>query len=57
VGSRDVVYVLVGVGLIWWDPANRMLNGFGWAVIIQGAFLLVFDTWHAVRLPRQVSMR
>jgi integral membrane sensor domain MASE1 len=53
----DVVYVLVGVGLIVWNPTNRMLNGFGWAVIIQGAFLLLFDTWHAVRLPRRVRLQ
>lgn len=53
----DVVYVLVGVGLIGWDPANRMLNGFGWAIIIQGAFLLLFDTWHAVRLPRRMRLQ
>lgn len=53
----DVVYVLVGVGLLWWDPANRMLNGFGWAVILQSVFLLLFDTWHAVRLPRKVRLQ
>lgn len=52
----DVVYVLVGVGLIRWEPTNPMVNGFGWAVILQGAFLLLFDTWHAVRLPRTVHL-
>ena len=50
--ALDGVYVLVGAGLILWDPANRMLHGFGWAVIVQGAFLLLFDAWHGWRLPR-----
>ncbi|GIV04743.1 MAG: hypothetical protein KatS3mg016_0318 [Fimbriimonadales bacterium] len=26
------------------------------AVVLQGAFLLLFDTWHAVRLPRTVHL-
>ncbi|MCS6923399.1 MAG: hypothetical protein NZM10_03380 [Fimbriimonadales bacterium] len=52
--ALDGVYILVGVGLILWDPTNRMLNGFGWAVVIQGAFLLLFDGWHGLRLPRRV---
>jgi len=51
----DVLYIIVGVGLTLWDPANRMLNAFGWAIVIQGAFLLVFDGWHAMRLPHQVK--
>lgn len=44
--ALDIVYLLVGMGLILWDSANRMLNGFGWAVAIQGAFLLIFDAYH-----------
>lgn len=54
--ALDVVYVLVGVGLIMWDPASRMLNGFGWAVVIQGAFLLIFDAYHGWRLPKRVTI-
>ncbi len=52
----DVLYLIVGAGLILWNPTNRMLNAFGWAIVIQGAFLLVFDAWHAVRLPRRVNL-
>ncbi|MCX7992140.1 MAG: hypothetical protein N2651_00585, partial [Fimbriimonadales bacterium] len=37
----DVIYILVGVGLVYWYPTQPTLNGFGWAVVIQGAFLLV----------------
>ncbi|MDW8106556.1 MAG: hypothetical protein RMK45_03645 [Armatimonadota bacterium] len=48
----DCLYILVGAGLIMWEPTNRMLNGFGWAVVIQGAFLLVFDAWHGVKVGK-----
>lgn len=48
----DGVYILAGVGLIMWEPTNRMLNGFGWAIVVQGAFLLVFDAWHGLRVGR-----
>ncbi|MDM7461148.1 MAG: hypothetical protein P3X24_005795 [bacterium] len=54
--ALDGVYILVGVGLILWAPTNRMLNAFGWAVVVQGAFLLVFDTYHGLRLPRKVAI-
>jgi hypothetical protein len=33
-----------------------MLHGFGWAVVVQGAFLLMFDAWHGWRLPRVVRL-
>jgi polyferredoxin len=55
--ALDGVYIAVGVGLTLWDPANRMLHGFGWAVIVQGAFLLVFDAWHGWRLPRVARLQ
>ncbi|MCS6919140.1 MAG: hypothetical protein NZM28_05180, partial [Fimbriimonadales bacterium] len=55
--ALDVGYVLVGVGLILWEPANRMLNAFGWAVVIQGAFLLIFDAYHGRKLPQRVAIR
>ena len=50
--APDVVYIAVGVGLTLWEPTDRMLHGFGWAVIVQGEFLLGFDAWHGWRLPR-----
>ncbi|MFN7017747.1 MAG: DUF6992 family protein [Fimbriimonadales bacterium] len=52
----DVLYIIVGIGLTAWSRESRMLNAFGWAVIIQGAFLLVFDCWHAARLPKRVRL-
>jgi hypothetical protein len=50
--ALDVVYIAVGMGLTLWEPTNRMLHGFGWAVMVQGGFLLGFDAWHGWRLPR-----
>jgi len=54
--ALDVVYIAVGMGLTLWDSANRMLHGFGWAVMVQGGFLLLFDAWHGWRLPRVVRI-
>ncbi|GIV09097.1 MAG: hypothetical protein KatS3mg019_1188 [Fimbriimonadales bacterium] len=54
--ALDILYVCVGVGLIVGAPANRMLNAFGWAVTIQGAFLLGFDAYHGWKLPRRVAI-
>lgn len=48
--ALDALYIAVGVGLIVAVPENRMLNGFGWAIVVQGAFLLLFDAWHGMRL-------
>lgn len=45
----DVVYVTVGVVMIL--RARPLVRGMGLAVIIQGAFLLIFDLFHAYRLP------
>lgn len=48
----DCIYILAGIGLIVWEPTSQMLNGLGWAVVIQGAFLLVFDAWHGVKVGK-----
>jgi hypothetical protein len=45
----DVVYV--GVGAILLSRRRPTVRGSGLAVLIQGAFLLVFDGLHALRLP------
>ncbi len=49
----DILYIAVGVGLARWNISNPMLVGFGWAVVIQGAFLLLFDGWHGWRVGKQ----
>jgi len=41
----DVLYVLVGLGLmILWRTPEGLGHGVG--VLVQGGFLLLFDTWH-----------
>lgn len=44
----DVLYVLGGLRLAQRDETWR---GHGWGIVIQGAFLLLFDSWHAMTLP------
>ncbi len=48
----DVVYVVGGLAVVVGrgrhDPSAR---GHGLAAVLQGAFLLGFDAWHAARLP------
>ncbi|MCS6950496.1 MAG: hypothetical protein RMM06_06460 [Armatimonadota bacterium] len=41
----DVGYVAVGAGLAFLGK-TPLLHGFGWGVILQGGFLLLFDWWH-----------
>jgi hypothetical protein len=41
----DVGYVLVGLGMVIWGR-SALLQGFGWGIILQGAFLLLFDAFH-----------
>ncbi|MBI1297068.1 hypothetical protein GC175_19135 [bacterium] len=53
----DVFYMLGG---LWWarkdDPEGRGWAGHGWGVVVQGAFLFVFDVVHALLLKdRQPS--
>jgi carboxylesterase len=48
----DVLYVLGG-----WLWARRKRHdafgrGTGWGIVVQGAFLLAFDVYHALRVPR-----
>lgn len=46
----DVLYVAVGAGLVAFGP-GPVVDGHGVGVLIQGAFLLIFDTAHAATLP------
>jgi hypothetical protein len=45
----DVLYVAVGVVLA--TRPRPVLRGAGWAVVIQGLFLLLFDFLHAMSIP------
>lgn len=41
----DVGYVAVGLAMTLWGR-TPLLQGFGWGIILQGGFLLLFDTSH-----------
>lgn len=47
----DVLYIAVGAALIYFSAGQADWLGHGWGVILQGAFLLVFDAVHAYYLP------
>ncbi len=53
----DTLYIAVGIWLARWGMDDPMLVGFGWAVVVQGAFLLIFDGWHGWRLGKQFITR
>ncbi len=47
-GVLDVFYVIGGVLLIFTrGKRDRLMRGNGWGVVLQGAFLFVFDFLHA----------
>jgi hypothetical protein len=46
----DVLYVVVGAGLVVFG-SGPVVDGHGVGVMVQGAFLLVFDAAHAATLP------
>ena len=49
--ALDVLYILVGVWLaIRNDQERRSWRGHGWGIAVQGVFLLLFDSIHALRL-------
>lgn len=48
----DVAYIGSGLFLSLWF-ASPLLRGFGWAVILQGAFLLAFDLSFLAMAMRQ----
>lgn len=44
----DVVYVAVGAGFVLWGK-TPLLQGIGWAIILQGMFLFFLDGWYYYR--------
>lgn len=55
--ALDVLYILVGIWL--WQThrqGNPFLAGNGLGVVIQGAFLLIFDSLHALGVPHEHPM-
>ncbi len=49
----DVLYLLGGRALAERRQSSRMLRGTGWGIVLQGAFLFLFDVYHAINLPRR----
>ncbi len=49
--ALDVGYIVIGVLVALVGADNPEWRGHAAGVIVQGAFLLIFDAWHAVRLP------
>jgi hypothetical protein len=39
------------------DPQGRGWRGHGWGIVVQGAFLLLFDLYHALQLGEETGMR
>jgi hypothetical protein len=48
----DALYMLGGRRLTQRRHASRMLRGTGWGIVLQGAFLFIFDLYHAASIPR-----
>ena len=52
----DVIYVAVGVGIVLtFGVDNVFARGNGVGIIVQGAFLLLFDLFHALQARRVVA--
>lgn len=50
--ALDMVYIAAGAAMLYFGGSESALwHGSGWGVIAQGAFLYLFDVWHAIRVP------
>jgi hypothetical protein len=50
----DVLYILGGLWVI--QPHSGMFwQGTGWGIVLQGSFLFIFDLFHALRVPIEVT--
>ena len=50
----DVLYILGGFWVIQ-TYSESFWQGTGWGIILQGAFLFLFDLIHALRVPTEVT--
>lgn len=50
----DVLYILGGFWLIQ-AYSESFWQGTGWGIVLQGAFLFLFDLIHALRVPTEVK--
>lgn len=50
--ALDMVYIAAGAAMLYFGGSESAFwRGSGWGVIVQGAFLYIFDLWHAIRVP------
>ncbi len=50
----DLFYILGGVWLLFsWQ--GDFWQGTGWGIVLQGAFLFLFDLFHALSVPKEVT--
>ena len=55
--ALDVLYMAGGAALIYFLGASSdFWRGTGWGVILQGAFLFLFDMMHALRVPEPLQL-
>ncbi len=50
----DLIYILGGVWIIQ-TYSESFWQGTGWGIVLQGAFLFLFDLIHALRVPTEVK--
>jgi carboxylesterase len=56
-GGLDVLYVIGGLALaLTLGRESAAWRGHGWGIVVQGAFLLLFDLYHAQRVPAHVDL-
>ena len=55
--ALDVLYAAAGAALLFFLGSDLPFwRGFGWGVILQGAFLFAFDLYHALRVPDPLQL-
>lgn len=55
--ALDVVYVAGGTAVLYFlGGDSQYWRGSGWGIILQGAFLFLFDVWHARRVPEPYQL-
>ncbi|WP_322507842.1 alpha/beta hydrolase [Anaerolinea sp.] len=54
--ALDVLYLSGGLWILLKFPTDAWLQGTGAGVLVQGGFLLLFDVFHAIRVPEEVAL-
>lgn len=54
--ALDVLYLSGGLWIFLRFPADAWLQGTGAGILVQGGFLLLFDVFHAILVPEEVTL-